>query len=254
MRKPYFVAGNWKMYCTKKEAIILVEEIKKGVEEVGDSIEVAIFPPFTILDHVYQMIKFSPIKLGAQNVWCEDEGAYTGEISAKFVKEIGCKYVIVGHSERRKYFKETTTLIVKKVKAVRKWSLTPVVCIGETLEEREKGETFNIIEKELKEILSPLGEEVLSDLIFAYEPVWAIGTGKVARGEQAEEVHKFIRKWIKEEYGEEVAEEVRIIYGGSVKPSNINELISMPNVDGVLVGGASVDGSAFVEIMVRCME
>jgi triosephosphate isomerase len=254
VKRHYFVAGNWKMHCTKKEATTLVEEIKKGIEEVRESVEVAIFPPFTLLSSVYEMIKSSSIKLGAQNVWYEDEGAYTGEISAKFIEEIGCKYVIIGHSERRKYFKETTELIIKKVKAVVKWNLTPIVCIGETLEEREKGETFDIIEKELKEITFSLGKEVLLNLIFAYEPIWAIGTGKVAKGEEAEEVHSFIRNWIKQQYGEDLVEEMRIIYGGSVKPSNIEELISMRNIDGVLVGGASIDGKAFVEIILKCRE
>ncbi|MCF7898154.1 MAG: triose-phosphate isomerase [Candidatus Omnitrophica bacterium] len=247
MRKP-FIAGNWKMNKTAQEAEDLAKKIK---ENVGDfqKADILICPPYTSLSAAGQAIKDSLIELGAQNMHWENSGAFTGEVSPQMVKESGCKFIIVGHSERRKYFSETNQEVNKKIKAAISANLLPIVCIGETLEQREQKKEREVIEKQLKEGFDSLPEEDLEKVTVAYEPVWAIGTGKTASGEQAEEMHSFIREWFKNTYSLQTAEKLRLLYGGSVKPGNIKELISKENIDGALVGGASLKAEDFTEII-----
>ena len=247
MRKT-FIAGNWKMNKTAREAIELVNEIKRELVDF-DGVDIVVCPPYIALSDVSDLIFDSNIDLGAQNVYWEEKGAFTGEISIQMLKDINCCYVIVGHSERRKYFLETDEIINKKMKAVQKEDLVPIFCLGETLEEKEENKTIEVVERQLREGLKGIDEDNLLKLIIAYEPVWAIGTGKTATPEQAEEVHKFIRSWLEENYSINAAGDVRIIYGGSVKASNINELMKMDDIDGALVGGASLETSFFVEIV-----
>lgn len=242
-----FVVGNWKMYKTPSEArnfaLELVKELN-GIKEV----EIAVAPPFVSLLPVWEVIKGSDIKLCAQDVFWEKEGAYTGEISPLMLKDAGCEYVIIGHSERRRYFKETDEDVNKKLKAAISEGLKPILCIGETLEEREKGETFKVLERQLTIGLEGITHEDFPKITIAYEPVWAIGTGKNATPEQIKEVHHYVKSLLREKKGETKGF-VRILYGGSVTPDNINELIKTPGVDGVLVGGASLRVSSFVTIV-----
>jgi triosephosphate isomerase len=247
MRKP-FIAGNWKMNKTAQEAEDLAKKIK---ENVGDfqKANILICPPYTSLSAAGQAIKDSLIELGAQNMHWENSGAFTGEVSPQMIKESGCKFIIVGHSERRKYFSETNQEVNKKIKAAISANLFPIVCIGETLEQREQKKEREAVEKQLKEGFDSLPEEDLEKVTVAYEPVWAIGTGKTASGEQAEEMHSFIREWFKNTYSLQTAEKLRLLYGGSVKPGNIKELISKENIDGALVGGASLKAEDFTEII-----
>jgi triosephosphate isomerase len=249
----YFIAGNWKMNKTMSEARELAE---KMANEIGDmsSVDVAIFPPFTAISEVYGVIKDSKIGLGAQNLWCEDKGAYTGEISPAFVADAGCRYVIIGHSERRKYGKESDELINGKIRAALKWELTPVVCVGETLEQREKGEAHDVIERELIGALKGLSERSLSKLILAYEPIWAIGTGRTATPEIAQEMHQFTRQLVRTSYGNETAANLRILYGGSVTPDNVEVLMSENDIDGALVGGASLNPDSWIDIVKKAGE
>ncbi len=247
MRKPILV-GNWKMYKNINEAIKLVNDLKIKVADVKDR-EIAICPPYTALSKVKEKIKDSNIKMGAQNVYWEEKGAFTGEISPSMLKDVGCDYVIIGHSERRQYFNETDEMVNKKMKAVFNLGLLPIICIGETLKEREEGRTFDIIEKQVHNGVKGLSEDLISKLIIAYEPVWAIGTGRTATPEQAEEVHKFIRELLKRIYGEGNSHLIRILYGGSVKPENITDLMGQENIDGGLVGGASLDAESFAKIV-----
>ncbi|MCM8787067.1 MAG: triose-phosphate isomerase [Candidatus Omnitrophica bacterium] len=247
MRKP-LIAGNWKMHKTINEAIALATNIKKEVANLRN-VEVVLCPPFTVLSHIYNVIQESDIKLGAQDVFWEKEGAYTGEISPIMLKDCGCEYVIIGHSERRQYFSETDQTINKKIKAALEIGLNPICCVGETLEEREAGKTIEVINKQLKQCLINFKVEDILGLVIAYEPVWAIGTGKNATAQQAEEVHKFIRNWFKENFSTSFSESLRILYGGSVKPTNIKELIKEEDIDGALVGGASIDAISFSQII-----
>lgn len=247
MRKP-LIAGNWKMYKTPTEAQKLAKNIKAELYDFHDA-DVVICPPFTALVAVREVIKDSDIALGAQNMYWETEGAYTGEISPAFLLDLGCKYVIIGHSERRQHFKETDEETNKKLKVALKYGLKPILCVGETIEEREQGETENIVERELTNGLSDLEYEDVKKIIVAYEPIWAIGTGKTATPEIAEAVHKFIRRFIEKNYESEIAKELRILYGGSIKPDNIVGLMKEPDIDGGLVGGASLKAESFVEIV-----
>ncbi|MFH1783359.1 MAG: triose-phosphate isomerase [bacterium] len=247
MRTP-ILAGNWKMHKTIDEAIKMVSELKVKVADVKDR-QVIVCPVFTALSRVHEFIKDSNIELGAQNVHWEQKGAFTGEVSVEMIRDTGCKYIIIGHSERRQYFGETDETVNKRVNAVFSGNLLPIVCVGETLQEREKDLTFKVVEKQVHNGLKGLGEDVISSLIVAYEPVWAIGTGKTATPEQAEEVHKFIRDLLKRMYGEGASHAIRILYGGSVKPSNVKELMSKENIDGGLVGGASLDAESFSQII-----
>jgi triosephosphate isomerase len=247
MRRP-IIAGNWKMNKTVKEALELVKGLKKELEGVKD-VDIVACPPFTVLSEVEKIIQGTNIHLGAQNLYWEDSGAYTGEISAPFLKDTGCKYVIIGHSERRAYFNETNEGVNKKLKAALKHNLIPIVCVGESLEQREKGETFDVVKGHVRGALKDITEEEIKRIIIAYEPVWAIGTGKTATPEQAQEVHNFIRKLLKELYSQEIAGLVRIQYGGSVKPDNVAELMAKDDIDGALVGGASLKIDSFVRIV-----
>lgn len=233
------------MNKTNNEAIDLARRIvlnTKGIEKI----DIVICPPFTALTPVYDAIKDSNVRPGAQNMYYEDEGAYTGEISGKFLKAMGCEFVIIGHSERRKYFSESDTDVNKKIKKALSFGITPIVCVGETLEEREKGKTEDVVKKE---IIGALQEQTDKEkIIFAYEPIWAIGTGKTAQPEDANKIHNLIRNIIKTDFGMDETV-VRVLYGGSVNPSNAEALMSQPDIDGSLVGGASLDVKSFVEII-----
>jgi len=247
IRRP-FIAGNWKMYKTCAEAVETAKKLA-GLVSAVSNVDVMITPPFTALAQVHEAIKESSVMLGAQNIFWEKEGAYTGEISPQMVASAGCRYVIIGHSERRQYFGETDLSVNKKIKAAINNSLEPVFCIGETEKERDADDTFNILDKQLKMGLEDLSPDDLQPIILAYEPVWAIGTGKTATSGQAQEVHRFIRNLVEKLFGKKIAGSVRILYGGSVKPENIKELMSMPDVDGALIGGASLNAEKFADII-----
>ncbi len=246
MARVPIIAGNWKMYKTVAESVALVKSLKPLVSDVKGR-EIIVCPPFTALSAVKAEIKGSDIKLGSQNIFYEEEGAFTGEISPLMLKEL-CTYTIIGHSERRQYFNETNETVNKRIKIALKHGLKPIVCVGEKLEERESGKTKDVVKSHVKNGLSGLSKQDMNNVIIAYEPVWAIGTGKTAAPEQAEEVHVFIRKLIKDMFDEKTAQAIRILYGGSVKPSNIKELMAKENIDGGLIGGASLDAKSFSEI------
>lgn len=248
MRKN-IVAGNWKMHMNLSETIQLISEIKKKVEDLDTNCGVIICPPFTSLDAAAAMIKDSRIKLGAQNMHYENKGAFTGEVSADMLMSVGCEFVILGHSERRTIFKESDELINKKIHAAISAGLTPIFCIGETLDEREKGITFDVVKRQMNIGLENVSSENAERMIIAYEPVWAIGTGKTASPQQAEEVHAYLRNLLTEIYDSNTANEITIQYGGSVKPDNANELFSQPNIDGGLIGGACLKADSFVDII-----
>lgn len=254
MRKT-IIAGNWKMYKKIGEAIELASGLKRNLFDLEEGVvDVVICPPFTALSETAEVVFESNISVGAQDTYWRDEGAFTGEVSPPMLKDAGCRFVIIGHSERRQYFNETDAAINNKLKALLEHGLTPIVCVGETLEQREKGSTFSVLEEQVKNGLSGLsGEEVLKTVI-AYEPVWAIGTGKTAAPAQAQEVHKYIRGVLSGMFGEQISSEIRIQYGGSVKPDNIAELMRQPDVDGALVGGASLKVESFVEIIKKAAE
>lgn len=246
MRRP-IIAGNWKMNKTVCEAVKLVEDLMPLVK--GAAAEVVVCPTFVCLNEVVRVSGDSNIGVGAQNMYYKESGAYTGEISPVFLKDMKVKYVILGHSERRQYFNENDSEINKKVIAALDHELKPILCVGETLEQRETGIAFDIISAQVKGCLSGLENRNLDDLIIAYEPVWAIGTGKTATSQDANEVIGFIRKQLAEILGNEVADKTRILYGGSVKSSNTKELMNMPEIDGALVGGASLDANEFSKII-----
>jgi len=242
------IAGNWKMYKTGPEAVALAKSLKLKLVNVTE-VDVVLCPPFTALSSVYEIIRDSKLRLGAQNLHWEKEGAYTGEVSAAMLRAAGCEFVIIGHSERRQYFGETDETINKKVRRAIAAGLIPILCVGETLEERERGQTEAVVEKQIRSCFAEVKPHELERCILAYEPVWAIGTGRNATPEQAEEVHQFIRRLIAAMYDGNVAEGLRIQYGGSVKPDNAKGLLSQPNIDGALVGGASLVAEAFTEIV-----
>jgi len=248
MRKK-IIAGNWKMNCDINGAVILISEIKKELSKKSIEALVIICPPFTNLETVYTLIKDSSMKLGAQNMYFEESGAFTGEISPAMLKSVGCEFVILGHSERRTIFNESDQFINKKIKAAVKHGLKPIFCIGETLEEREKGITFKTIERQTRNGLDGLSENDLTNLIIAYEPVWAIGTGRNATPQQAEEIHQYIRELIAKMYSQNFANQLIIQYGGSVKPENAKELLSQADIDGALVGGACLKADSFIKII-----
>ena len=243
-----FIAGNWKMFKTKKEALEFAEEFKKLYRNTD--IKTAICAPFTQLDTLKEAFAGTNIGVGAQNVYFEDEGAYTGEISVEMLKEIGVEYCIVGHSERRQYFSETDETVNKKVKKLFSESeIIPILCVGENLEQREAGKEAEIVSKQIKADLLGLSGTDVSKLVIAYEPVWAIGTGKTASPAQAEEMCELIRKNIEELYDEDICDRVIIQYGGSVKPENATEIMNMDEIDGALVGGASLVPEKFMGII-----
>lgn len=247
MRKP-MVAGNWKMHKTVAEAQTLAREIRRGLP-AQLAAEVVLAPPYTALIAVAQEIQGSPIALAAQDVFWESQGAFTGAISPPMLSDAGCRLVIIGHSERRQYFGETDATVNKKIKAALQAGLTPIVCIGETLAQREAQETLTVIASQLNNGLLGLGPAEVGRLVIAYEPVWAIGTGRTATPAQAQEVHHFIRRWLRDQAGGTVAEALRILYGGSVTPDNIRELINAGDIDGALVGGASLKADSFLKIV-----
>jgi triosephosphate isomerase len=248
MRKK-IIAGNWKMFNDINGTVKLISDIKNDLNGKNSKALVIICPPFTNLETASTLIKGSDIKLGAQNMYYEENGAFTGEISPSMLKSVGVEYVILGHSERRTIFGETDQLINRKIKAAIKHGLKPIFCIGETLAEREKEITFKVIETQVKNGLEGLNEQELVNLIVAYEPIWAIGTGKTATPEQAQEVHKFIRDLIAKVLSSAFADGIVIQYGGSVKPENAKELLSQPDIDGALVGGACLKSDSFLKIV-----
>lgn len=243
------IAGNWKMNNDLNESKDLISKLLAGLKNSNANCEVVICPPFTSLSEASAMIKGSTIKLGAQNLHQEENGAFTGEVSAKMLLSAGCEFVIIGHSERRTIFTESDELINKKIIRALKNNLKPIFCVGELLEEREKNITEQVIKSQVLKGLENFSVGGLKNLIIAYEPVWAIGTGKTATPQQAEEVHHFIRKLIENHFSEEFAENLRILYGGSVKPDNSNDLLSQKNIDGALVGGACLNADSFLNII-----
>ncbi len=246
-RKP-LLAGNWKMFKTSGEAREFFGELLKQTPIKGDR-EVAFGVPFTSLEASAQAVKGSPIIIAAQNLYWEKEGAFTGEVSAPMIVAAGAGAVIIGHSERRQFFGDTGEWVNKKIKAALAAKLMPIFCIGESLAERESGQTFTLLTTQLKEGLAGLSASDMSTMVIAYEPVWAIGTGKTATPEMAEEVHAHIRKYLAEAFDKNTAEQTRILYGGSVKPDNVAQLMSQPDIDGALVGGASLDAKSFARII-----
>ena len=252
MRK-VIIAGNWKMNKTIPEAIELVNLLKRSLYDINE-VEIVICPPYTALAEVHEIIMETNIKLGAQDVYWEKEGAFTGEVSCAMLKDAGCEYVIVGHSERRQFFHETNETVNKKAKALLKEGLKPIVCVGEKLEERNAGRAFDVVRDHVENSLAGISRADMMKIVIAYEPVWAIGTGVNATKEQAEEIHKFIRGILEKMYDKEIAKSVRIQYGGSVKPENIKELISQEDVDGALVGGASLKADSFSQIVKNCLK
>jgi triosephosphate isomerase len=246
------IAGNWKMNKNIGESIDLANSIKRSLYDI-EEVEIVVCPPFTSLSDVNEITMETNIKLGAQDCFWEKEGAFTGEVSASMLKSVGCEYCIIGHSERRQFFGETNETVNKKLKVLLKENIKPIVCVGEKLEERKSGRTFDVIKDHVVNSLAGISKEEMSRTVIAYEPVWAIGTGVNATKEQAEEAHKYIRTLLGQMHGDEVAKSVRIQYGGSVKPENIKELILQKDVDGALVGGASLKADSFVQLVKNCL-
>ncbi|MDP8219140.1 MAG: triose-phosphate isomerase [Candidatus Theseobacter exili] len=247
MRRP-IIAGNWKMNKTKVEARELASRLRRDLHDVFDR-DIVLCPPFTVLFAVWSEIEGSQIEMGAQNMVWEGPGAYTGEICGEMIKETGCQYVILGHSERRQYFKETDAIINKKLLKAFFYRLNPIVCVGETLKERESGRETEVVSAQIEGCFAGLSEEAMVKTVVAYEPVWAIGTGRTATPEQANEMHEYIRTVIAKLFGKDCAEKVRIQYGGSVKPDNVDEIMAQPDIDGALVGGASLKPEPFARIV-----
>ena len=247
MRTP-LIAGNWKMFKTVHEAVVFVKELRPLVKDIAD-VEIVVGPPFTAIHAVAEAARNSNVGVAAQDMHWEREGAFTGEVSAAMIAEAGAEYVIIGHSERRRLFGETDAIVNRKTAAAITAGLTPIVCVGETLEERERNETLAILDRQIKDGLDKVTGEQLAELVIAYEPVWAIGTGKNATATQAGDAHAHIRTRLRQWFGAEAADQCRILYGGSVKPDNIRQLIAEPDVDGALVGGASLDLKSFSEIV-----
>lgn len=248
MERKIIIAGNWKMFKTNAEAGQLARDIKAATEDIKKT-QMVVCPPATALTTVHSVIEDSAIGLGAQNMYWEKEGAFTGEISAGMIKSTGANYVIIGHSERRQYFGETDETVNKKVKAAIAGGLRPIVCVGESLSERENNITMKVIEKQTRGGLKDLSKDEIAQVVIAYEPVWAIGTGKTATPEQAQEVHAQIRSIVEDIFDADVAGAIRIQYGGSVKPDNAQSLLSQPDIDGALVGGACLKADSFSAII-----
>jgi triosephosphate isomerase len=248
-RKP-LMAANWKMNLSLRGAKELLNNLKSAEIDFG-KVDVLVAPPFTTLSLARGLLSDTAILLGGQNAHWEESGAFTGEISAPMLKEAGCTHVIIGHSERRTHFFETSEMVNRKAVAVLEAGLVPIICIGETLQEREEHKTFDVIREQLSESLGSFCQKHVlpQNLIFAYEPVWAIGTGKTATPQEAQEVQAFIRSWLKQSFDTDTSEAVRILYGGSVKPDNIRELMTQPDIDGALIGGASLKADSFLAIV-----
>jgi len=249
MRTP-FIAGNWKMFKAVRETVAFVTDLRAAVRDVG-GVQIVVAPPFTAVHAAAEALRDSNIGVSAQDLYWEKEGAFTGEVSAAMIKEAGAQFVIIGHSERRRLFGETDVMVNRKVTAAMASGLTPIMCVGETLEERERNETLAVLDRQLKGGLEGIAGERLHSVVVAYEPVWAIGTGRNATSAQAGEAHAHIRTRLRQWFGGDPAEHCRVIYGGSVKPDNIRELIGEPDVDGALVGGASLEVRSFVDIVTR---
>ena len=243
-----FIAGNWKMFKTVAETVKYVKEFRGLVKDITD-VEIVLAPTFTSLHAAADAARNSNVGIAAQDLYWEREGAFTGEVSAAMIREAGAEYAIVGHSERRTYFGETDATVNRKTAAAIAASIAPIVCIGETLDQRERDETFDVLDRQIKEGLAGVTGEQLGQLVIAYEPVWAIGTGRNATPQQAGEAHAHIRKRLRQWFGGEAADACHVIYGGSVKPDNIRDLVSQPDVDGALVGGASLDIKSFFDIV-----
>ena len=252
MRIP-FIAGNWKMYKTVADAVKYVKEFRRMVKDV-ENVEIVIAPPFTALHAAAEAARNSNVGIAAQDLFWEREGAFTGEIAGPMAREAGAEYVIIGHSERRTHFGETDASVNRKTSSAFTAGLTPIVCIGETLDQRERNETYEVLDRQIKQGLEGLTGDQLALLVVAYEPVWAIGTGRNATPAQAGEAHGHIRKRLRQWFGNGAAEACHVIYGGSVKPDNIRDLVSQPDVDGALVGGASLDVRSFFDIVSRSRE
>ena len=247
MRRP-IIGGNWKMNKDLGQALAYAAALKEVVCKIGDA-DIVIFPPSVYIEKLAEAFTGSPVAIGAQNVFWEEKGAFTGELSVAMVKSVGATHALIGHSERRQYFSETNETVNKRLNAVLKAGLIPMICIGERLEEREKNETFSVIEKQLKQGLAGLSKDDAKKLTIAYEPVWAIGTGKTATPAIAQEVHGYIRGLLNSLYGKDIGESIRILYGGSATPENIDNLMAEDDIDGALVGGASLDPSSFERIV-----
>jgi triosephosphate isomerase (TIM) len=252
MRTP-FIAGNWKMFKTVADTVKYVKEFRGLVKDV-QGVEIVIAPPFTAIHAAAEAARNSNVAIAAQDMFWEREGAFTGQVSAPMLQEAGAEYVIIGHSERRTLFGETDATVNRKLAAAIAAGLAPIACIGETLDQRERNETFDVLDRQIKHGLDGLSSEQVGQLVIAYEPVWAIGTGRNATPAQAAEAHAHIRKRLRQWFSPDAAELCHVIYGGSVKADNIRELVSQPDVDGALVGGASLDVRGFVEIVTRSRE
>lgn len=248
MRRKKIIAGNWKMHKTNSEAMHLANQIRIRTTHIRKT-GIILCPPYTALAHIHEIIKDTAIALGAQDLFWEKEGAFTGAVSAGMIRSTGASYVIIGHSERRQYFAETDETVNKKVKTALEYGLKPIVCVGESLQQREENITKEIVNKQIKGALAGLNSNEMSKLIIAYEPIWAIGTGKTATPEQAQEVHVEIRKIVRDLFGEEIASSLIIQYGGSVKPDNAEALLSQSDIDGALVGGACLKDDSFADII-----
>lgn len=248
MRKN-IVAGNWKMNTSLPEGIQLAKDVRSSIEGKNLNYEVILGVPFTHLSEVAKAVAGSPIKVAAENCASESKGAFTGEVSAEMVASTGATYVILGHSERRQYYHETSAILKKKVELALANQLKPIFCIGEILEEREAGKHFEVVERQVKEALFDLSESDFKNIVLAYEPVWAIGTGKTATSDQAQEIHAHIRKVIADKYGKSIADNTTILYGGSANGGNAKELFSKPDVDGGLIGGASLSAEKFLPVI-----
>jgi triosephosphate isomerase len=245
----FLIAGNWKMNCGPYDAAELLEGLKEKKAEVDENVDVLVCPPFVSIGMAVNYLHDTDIQVGAQNLHFEENGAFTGEISGSMLAESGCNYVIIGHSERRQYFGETDTTVNKRTHKALEHKLAPIVCVGESLDQRKSDEHFELVKNQVTAALFDVSEENLLDVVIAYEPIWAIGTGETATKEQAQEMHEHIRNIVAELYSQETADQINILYGGSMKPANAHELLSQPDVDGGLIGGASLDAESFSEII-----
>jgi triosephosphate isomerase len=247
MRIP-FIAGNWKMNTTLEEAVKLLRSLKESLADVH-RVDVAVCPPYPFLFTAAGELAGSRISLGAQNMYGEEKGAFTGEVSPAMLKNVGCDLVILGHSERRQLFGETNEKVNWKIDAALRSKLFPIVCVGETLDQRENGQTEQVIEEQISGCFKDLSSDAMKGITVAYEPIWAIGTGKTASPQEAQQVHQFIRKWLENRFDKQIADEVRIQYGGSVKPENASDILNQKDIDGALVGGASLNSESFAAII-----
>ncbi len=245
----FLIAGNWKMNCGPVDAAELLEGLKNAKNEVAEEVDVLVCPPFVSLGMSVNYLQDTDIHVGAQNIHFEDNGAFTGEISASMLTECGCSFVIIGHSERREYFGETDSSVNKKIKKALAFDLVPVLCVGESLDQRKQDIHFDLVKNQVTAALEDISGNEALDVVIAYEPIWAIGTGETASKEQAQEMHAHIRGVVADLYDQDTADEIRILYGGSMKPANAEELLNQPDVDGGLIGGASLKADSFAEII-----